>query len=120
MNHDATTSIYRFNATNGITCILISVDGLISIKYRNKLNEDVEADLYLPDNPVLGGECVESNMEILTLEFKGFKLSMTFKKVSLYACMCMCVLLLVYVCVTRPITMGVICLRCKKILRTYH
>ncbi|XP_005177170.1 lysosome-associated membrane glycoprotein 5 [Musca domestica] len=82
MNHDATTSIYRFNATNGITCILISVDGLISIKYRNKLNEDVEADLYLPDNPVLSGECVESNMELLTLEFKGFKLSMTFKKSS--------------------------------------
>ncbi|XP_013104124.1 lysosome-associated membrane glycoprotein 5 [Stomoxys calcitrans] len=82
MNHDATTSIYRFNATNGITCILISVDGLISIKYRNKLNEDVEADLYLPDNPVLSGECVESNMEILSLEFKGFKLSMTFKKSS--------------------------------------
>uniref|UniRef100_A0A1A9ZS46 Lysosome-associated membrane glycoprotein 2-like luminal domain-containing protein n=1 Tax=Glossina pallidipes TaxID=7398 RepID=A0A1A9ZS46_GLOPL len=82
INHDATTSIYRFNATNGITCILISVDGLISIKYRNKLNEDVEADLYLPDNPILSGECEESNMEILTLEFKGFKLTMIFRKSS--------------------------------------
>ncbi|XP_067613763.1 lysosome-associated membrane glycoprotein 5 [Eurosta solidaginis] len=82
MNHEATTSIYRLNATNGITCILMSVDGLISIKYRNKLNEDVEADLYLPDDPKLSGECVESNIEILTLEFKGFKLSMTFRKSS--------------------------------------
>lgn len=83
INHDATTSIYRFNATNGITCILISVDGLISIKYRNKLNEDVEADLYLPDNPILSGECEESNMEILALEFKGFKLTMIFRKVTI-------------------------------------
>ena len=82
MNHDATTSIYRLNATNGITCILVSVDGLISIKYRNKLNEDVEADLYLPDDPKLTGECVESNMEILRLDFKGFVLTMTFRKVS--------------------------------------
>lgn len=83
MNHDATASIYRFNATNGITCILISVDGLISIKYRNKLNEDVEADIYLPDDPVLSGECVESNLEILSLEFRGFKLQMTFRKVNI-------------------------------------
>ncbi|ALC44433.1 CG32225 [Drosophila busckii] len=82
MNHDATTSIYRFNATNDITCILMQVDGLISIKYRNKLNEDVEADLYMPDSPQLSGECVESNLEILTMNFKGFKLSMTFKKSS--------------------------------------
>eukprot|EP00099_Drosophila_melanogaster_P027819 NP_730511.1 uncharacterized protein Dmel_CG32225 [Drosophila melanogaster] len=82
MNHDATASLYRFNATNGITCILMQVDGLISIKYRNKLNEDVEADLYMPDDPQLSGECVESNMEILTMDFKGFRLSMTFKKSS--------------------------------------
>lgn len=80
MNHDATASLYRFNATNGITCILMQVDGLISIKYRNKLNEDVEADLYMPDDPQLSGECVESNLEILTMDFKGFRLSMTFKK----------------------------------------
>jgi len=59
----------------------MQVDGLISIKYRNKLNEDVEADLYMPDDPQLSGECVESNMEILTMDFKGFRLSMTFKKV---------------------------------------
>ncbi|XP_055907302.1 lysosome-associated membrane glycoprotein 5 [Eupeodes corollae] len=78
----STTSLYRLNATNGITCILISTDGLISIKYRNKLNEDVEADLYLPDNPVLSGECVESNSELFTMTFKGFTLSIIFKKTS--------------------------------------
>ncbi|KAH8399534.1 hypothetical protein KR215_000039, partial [Drosophila sulfurigaster] len=81
-NHDAITSLYRLNATNGITCILMQVDGLISVRYRNKLNEDVEGDLYMPDHPVLSGECVESNLEIMTMEFKGFKLTMTFKKSS--------------------------------------
>lgn len=81
MNHDQSTSLYRFNATNGITCILISVDGLISIKYHNKYGDSVEADVYLPDDPVFGGECVESNYELLTLDFKGFRLSITFKKV---------------------------------------
>lgn len=59
----------------------MQVDGLIGIRYRNKLNEDVEADLYLPDYPKLSGECVESNLEIMTMEFKGFTLTMTFKKV---------------------------------------
>ncbi|XP_034482518.1 lysosome-associated membrane glycoprotein 5 [Drosophila innubila] len=81
-NHDAITSLYRLNATNGVTCILMQVDGLISVRYRNKLNEDVEADLYMPDHPVLSGECVESNLEIMTMEFKGFTLTMTFKKSS--------------------------------------
>lgn len=81
MNHDATTSTYRLNATNGITCILMQVDGLISFRYRNKLNEDVEADLYMPDNPLLSGECDNTNLEILTMDFRGFSLSMTFKKV---------------------------------------
>ncbi|XP_023160241.1 lysosome-associated membrane glycoprotein 5 [Drosophila hydei] len=82
MNHDATTSTYRLNATNGITCILMQVDGLISFRYRNKLNEDVEADLYMPDNPLLSGECDNTNLEILTMDFRGFSLSMTFKKSS--------------------------------------
>lgn len=30
-------------------------DGLLTIQYRNKLNEDMEADAYLPDYPELSG-----------------------------------------------------------------
>lgn len=48
-------SFYRVNTTNGNTCILIRTDGLLSIQYRDKLNEDREADVYLPDNPTLSG-----------------------------------------------------------------
>ena len=48
-------SFYRVNTTNGNTCILIRTDGLLSIQYRSNLNEDKEADIYLPDNPQLSG-----------------------------------------------------------------
>ena len=37
----STVSLYRINATSGgATCILIQTDGLLSIQYRDKLNED--------------------------------------------------------------------------------
>lgn len=51
----SSTSTYRVNSTNGNTCILMQTDGLLSIKYRDKLNEDKEADVYLPDYPELTG-----------------------------------------------------------------
>uniref|UniRef100_A0A6B2EAK0 Putative lysosome-associated membrane glycoprotein 5 n=1 Tax=Phlebotomus kandelakii TaxID=1109342 RepID=A0A6B2EAK0_9DIPT len=75
----ATTSFYRVNATNGATCILIRTDGLLSIQYRNKLGEDKEADVFLPDNVDLKGECYEDESSI-SMGFKGFVLTMNFKK----------------------------------------
>lgn len=52
----SSVSLYRVNTTNGNTCILIRTDGLLSIQYRNKLNEDSEADAYMPDNVGLSGK----------------------------------------------------------------
>uniref|UniRef100_T1GLS6 Uncharacterized protein n=1 Tax=Megaselia scalaris TaxID=36166 RepID=T1GLS6_MEGSC len=74
------TSLYRVNSTSGTTCILMQTDGLISIRYRNKLKEDAEADLYLPDSPEMSAECVESDSETFTMKFKGFILEILFKK----------------------------------------
>lgn len=59
----------------------MQTDGLISIRYRNKLKEDAEADLYLPDSPEMSAECVESDSETFTMKFKGFILEILFKKV---------------------------------------
>jgi hypothetical protein len=59
----SSTSTYRVNASNGNTCILIQTDGLLSIQYRDKLNEDKEADVYLPDYPTLSGDEVLRNFE---------------------------------------------------------
>lgn len=73
------------NSTSGTTCILIQTDGLISIRYRNKLNEDAEADIYLPDAPELDSECVESDTETFTMKFKGFIMEILFKKVRTFS-----------------------------------
>lgn len=77
-----TSSIYRINGTNNdeATCILIRTDGLLSIQYRDKLNEDKEADVFLPDDPELHGDCTESDVSSITVRFKGFTLWMEFKK----------------------------------------
>lgn len=78
----ATSSVYRINGTNSdaATCILIRTDGLLSIQYRDKLNEDKEADVFLPDSPELWGDCTESDVSSITIRFKGFTLWMEFKK----------------------------------------
>lgn len=52
----SSSSLYRVNSTNGNTCILMRTDALLSIQYRDKLNEDKEADVYLPDYPGLTGK----------------------------------------------------------------
>lgn len=38
----STLSLYRINNTNGATCILIRVDALLSVSYRDKLGDDKE------------------------------------------------------------------------------
>lgn len=68
------------NNTNGVTCILIRTDALLSIQYRNKLKEDAEADIYLPDELDIKGDCTEEDSGNIILSFKGFVLGMYFKK----------------------------------------
>lgn len=76
----ASSSIYRLNSTNGATCILIQTDGLLDIAYRTVTSEDVEANTFLPDDVKLSGDCSEEDISSISLEFKGFKLFMEFKK----------------------------------------
>ncbi|XP_070503636.1 lysosome-associated membrane glycoprotein 5 [Chironomus tepperi] len=76
----SSVSFYRVNTTSGNTCILIRTDGLLSIQYRDKLNEDKEADVYLPDNPTLSGVCDNSDESSIVMSFKGFVLTMKFEK----------------------------------------
>lgn len=72
--------MYRLNSTDGKTCILIQTDGLLSIQYRDKLNEDKEADAYMPDNPGLTGMCDDSDDSTIMITFRGFTLTMYFEK----------------------------------------
>lgn len=65
----SSTSLYRVNSTNGNTCILIRTDALLTIEYRDKMNEDKEADVYLPDYPNLSGELSNSYRPIRSQTF---------------------------------------------------
>ncbi|CAO1345794.1 unnamed protein product [Diamesa tonsa] len=76
----SSVSLYRLNSTDGKTCILIQTDGLLSIQYRDKLNEDKEADAYMPDNPGLTGMCDDSDDSTIMITFRGFTLTMYFEK----------------------------------------
>lgn len=73
-------SLYRVNNTKGLTCILISTDGILDITYRTASGEDVTANTFLPDDVELSGECAEQDISSMTMKFKGFSLYMLFKK----------------------------------------
>lgn len=40
----------------------------------------MEANTFLPDDPQLSGDCSEEDVSSIALDFKGFKLSMQFRK----------------------------------------
>lgn len=73
-------SLYRVNNTKGITCILISTDGILDITYRTASGEDVTANTFLPDDVELIGDCNEQDISSMIMKFKGFELYMLFKK----------------------------------------
>ncbi|XP_026477469.1 uncharacterized protein LOC113383417 [Ctenocephalides felis] len=76
----STTSLYRVNNSNGITCILMKTDALISIQYRDKLGEDKEADSFVPDNAKVTGDCKYEDTASMTISWKGFNLAFGFAK----------------------------------------
>lgn len=76
----SSVSLYRVNNTKGLTCILISTDGILDITYRTASGEDVTANTFLPDDVELSGECAEQDISSMTMKFKGFSLYMLFKK----------------------------------------
>lgn len=68
------------NATKGVTCILISTDGILDITYRTVSGEDVTANTFMPDDVDLSGDCSDGDISSVTMKFKGFELYMLFKK----------------------------------------
>ncbi|XP_040168150.1 uncharacterized protein LOC120903033 [Anopheles arabiensis] len=72
-------SLYRLDGSSGATCILIQTDALLSIQYRDKYNEDKEADSFLPDQMDISGECWEDESRI-TMSWKGFTINIYFSK----------------------------------------
>ncbi|XP_076244461.1 lysosome-associated membrane glycoprotein 5 [Calliopsis andreniformis] len=72
--------LYRLDRSNGQACILLQVDALITVKYRTKLGEDQEANIYVPNDATVTGNCDNENTATMSLKWKAFLLSWSFAK----------------------------------------
>ncbi|KAL7286905.1 hypothetical protein TKK_0018851 [Trichogramma kaykai] len=72
--------LYRLNSPNGQACVLLQVDALITIKYKDKLGEEQEADVYVPDNAVVTGNCDGENSIYMSIKWDAYVLSWYFSK----------------------------------------
>ncbi|KAG7201938.1 hypothetical protein KM043_004643 [Ampulex compressa] len=72
--------LYRLDGSNGQACILLQVDALITVKYRTKLGEDQEADIYVPNDALVTGNCDNENTVTMSLKWEAFVLSWSFAK----------------------------------------
>ncbi|KAI4472715.1 hypothetical protein M0802_016551 [Mischocyttarus mexicanus] len=74
--------IYRLNGVNGQACILLQTDAVIAIKYRTILGEDRVADLFVPDDALVTGNCDNENTVTMSLKWDAFVLFWSFAKVE--------------------------------------
>ncbi|XP_031846846.1 lysosome-associated membrane glycoprotein 5 [Nomia melanderi] len=72
--------LYRLDGSNGQACILLQVDALITVKYRTKLGEDQEANIYVPNDATVTGNCNDENTVTMSLKWNAFLLSWSFAK----------------------------------------
>ncbi|XP_014205968.1 lysosome-associated membrane glycoprotein 5 [Copidosoma floridanum] len=72
--------IYRLNGSNGQACILLQVDALITVKYKTKLGEEQEADIYVPNDATITGNCEGENYVSMSLKWDAFILKWNFAK----------------------------------------
>ncbi|XP_017799337.1 PREDICTED: uncharacterized protein LOC108580162 isoform X1 [Habropoda laboriosa] len=72
--------LYRLDGSNGQACILLQVDALIVVKYRTKFGEDQEANIYVPNDATVTGNCNNENTVTMSLKWKAFVLSWSFAK----------------------------------------
>ncbi|EFN83677.1 Uncharacterized protein C20orf103 [Harpegnathos saltator] len=72
--------LYRLDGSNGQACILLQVDALILVKYRTIRGDDQEADIYVPEDATVTGNCDNENTVTMSLKWKAFVLSWSFAK----------------------------------------
>ncbi|XP_034937221.1 lysosome-associated membrane glycoprotein 5 [Chelonus insularis] len=77
---NAEQPLYRLNSINGQTCILLQVDALITVKFRTRLGEEQEANIYVPSDATVTGNCDTENFVTMSLKWKAFVLSWSFAK----------------------------------------
>ncbi|XP_014476025.1 PREDICTED: uncharacterized protein LOC106745183 [Dinoponera quadriceps] len=74
------TPLYRLDGSNGQACILLQVDALIVVKYRTIYGESEPANIYVPDDATVTGNCDNENTVTMSLKWEAFVLSWSFAK----------------------------------------
>ncbi|XP_008549599.1 lysosome-associated membrane glycoprotein 5 isoform X2 [Microplitis demolitor] len=77
---DGNEPLYRLDGSNGQACILLQVDALITVKFRTKLGDEQEANIYVPKDATVTGNCDSENFVTMSLKWKAFVLSWSFAK----------------------------------------
>ncbi|XP_015524067.1 lysosome-associated membrane glycoprotein 5 [Neodiprion pinetum] len=72
--------LYRVNGSNGQACILLQVDAIITVKYKTKVGEEREADIYVPNDATVTGNCANDNSATMSLKWKVFVLFWSFAR----------------------------------------
>ncbi|KAF7993345.1 hypothetical protein HCN44_006405 [Aphidius gifuensis] len=72
--------LYRLDAINGKACILLQVDAVISVEYKTKSGEQLEANIYVPSDATVTGNCDAENYVTMSLKWKAFVLTWSFAK----------------------------------------
>ncbi|KAK2583893.1 hypothetical protein KPH14_001164 [Odynerus spinipes] len=72
--------LYRLDGANGQACILLQMDAVIAIKYRTVLGENREADLFVPNDATVTGNCDSGNTVTMSLKWNAFVLLWSFAK----------------------------------------
>ncbi|XP_074104193.1 lysosome-associated membrane glycoprotein 5 [Cotesia typhae] len=72
--------LYRLDGVTGQACILLQVDALITVKFRTKLGEEQEANIYVPSDATVTGNCDSENFVTMSLKWNAFVLSWSFAK----------------------------------------
>lgn len=77
--------LYRLDGVTGQACILLQVDALITVKFRTKLGEEQEANIYVPSDATVTGNCDSENFVTMSLKWNAFVLSWSFAKVTFFS-----------------------------------
>ncbi|XP_015111814.1 uncharacterized protein LOC107037669 [Diachasma alloeum] len=72
--------LYRLNSPDGRACILLQVDALVSAKYRTTFGDERTANIYVPDDATVTGNCEKENFVTMSLKWDAYVLSWSFAK----------------------------------------
>lgn len=83
-NFAATTAtkgvvLYKITASNGATCILLKVDGLIEVYFKSHIGSE-RADTYMPEDALVEGTCKYEDTASMKITWDGYSMIWSFAK----------------------------------------